>query len=190
MYSHERRKTLGIGSLRSVVVGARRPTSQRRPPLHAITISWSSYILQVHRSTRTEAAPRRFFAEGILRARDRGSHEGAESLTASRTVLCRHDTYVACVRYVSGMKPAIDNAPIGKILLYRRSRMLLWFAIDALSLETDETRLVFGHLDISVRSLSNAAPVSRDTIYVTQSPVYDPRCGKLSDGRITSSDSK
>lgn len=47
------------------------------------------------------AAPRRFFRRGIIRARDRGSHEGAERYGLAG--LCGHDTYVACVHYVAGI---------------------------------------------------------------------------------------
>lgn len=78
----------------------------RQPPLNAITISPGACTHA--ESTRTKAAPKAFFRRRILRARDPGSHEGAESHVSAtrfyaatiRSVYTRH-----CVYYVSRMKP-------------------------------------------------------------------------------------
>lgn len=106
VYSHERRKTLGIGSLRSVAVGARRPTSPttttqrdyhlsrsvhtRRPPsLHALRP-----LLGVF-SPEDPTCSRSWISRGRWKPRLR------QFYAATIRIYTRH-----CVYYVSRMKPA------------------------------------------------------------------------------------
>lgn len=131
VYSHERRKTLGIGSLRSVAVGARRPTSPTTTTQRDYHLSRSVHTRRLHAlrpllgvfSPEDPTCSRSWISRGRWKPRPRQFY--AAAIRIYIYIYTRH-----CVYYVSRMKPAAicpdDRPDISKRM--RRVGRLSWRA--------------------------------------------------------------